>query len=247
MDGRQIVGPLDLGLKMGECLAIVGPNGAGKSTLLRLLGKLIEPTAGRLASERDDYTQISRRELARRIAFVPQTRAPGAGFTVKQWVLLGRFPHASRWQIGVAPDDSRAVTRALSMTGALDIQDRHLDDLSGGEQQVVHIAAALAQEAKVLLLDEPTTHLDPQHQRQITSLLTRLNRDSECSMIVATHDLNFAAQLGDRILALRDGREMICDIPEKVISSDVLRRLFETSFTVTHHGKRPVAVVDYES
>ena len=247
VDGRRIVGPIDLALARGECLAIVGPNGAGKSTLLRLLAKLIEPTLGTLVSGEDDYAQISRRELARRVAFVPQSRALGTEFTVRQWVLLGRFPHASRWQIGVVPNDVRAVDEALTMTGALDLQDRHLGELSGGEQQVVHIAAALAQEAKVLLLDEPTTHLDPQHQRQITSLLMRLRSDTKCSMVIATHDLNFAAQLGDRVMALGDGREMICDVPEKVISSELLGRLFETPFTVTRQRNRLVALVDYDS
>jgi len=247
VDGRRVVGPLNLGVERGECLAIVGPNGAGKSTLLRLLAGLIEPTTGTLTSEQDSYSQISRRELARRVAFVPQSRAHGAAFTVKQWVLLGRFPHASRWQIGVAPDDLRAVNRALSVAGALDIQDRQLGELSGGEQQVVHIAAALAQEAGILLLDEPTTHLDPQHQRQITSLLLQLNREADCSIVVATHDLNFAGQVGDRILALRDGRELICDVPEKVISEDLLGRLFEAPFTVMRRDSRLVALVDYDS
>lgn len=246
VDGRRIVGPIDLVLERGECLAVVGPNGAGKSTLLRLLARLIEPTAGKLFSEGDSYSQISRRELACRVAYVPQNRPPGDAFTVRQWVLLGRFPHASRWQIGVVPDDVRAVDRALERAGALALQDRRLGDLSGGEQQIVHVAAALAQEANVLLLDEPTTHLDPQHQQQITSLLMRLNQETDCSIVVATHDLNFAAQLADRILALREGREMICDVPAKVFSADLLGRLFETPFTVMRQGDRPVALLEYD-
>jgi iron complex transport system ATP-binding protein len=147
----------------------------------------------------------------------------------------------------VLPEDVRAVDEALTMAGVLELHDRQLGELSGGEQQVVHIAAALAQEANVLLLDEPTTHLDPQHQQQITSLLMRLNRDSGCSIIVATHELNFAARLADRILALKEGRELACDVPDSVLSEDLLGELFGTPFSVVYQGERPVALLDYEA
>jgi iron complex transport system ATP-binding protein len=240
--GRPILGPIDLDLEPGECLAVVGPNGAGKTTLLRLVTGLLAPAAGGLAWRGDSYTGLGRRELARRIAYVPQVRPARVPLTVEQLVLLGRYPHLSRWQLAPRFEDFAAVEDALGRVGALALRRRPLGELSGGELQAAYIAAALAQGAELLVLDEPTTHLDPRHQREIAALLQRLK--GERTVLTATHELNFASLVADRVLGLREGRELACGAPAEVLREAVLAELFEAPFETVRGGERPVTVLE---
>ena len=242
--GRRIVGPIDLDILSAERLVVVGPNGAGKTTLLRLLVGLIRPETGTVQLAGRPLDGLSRRELARRIAYVPQIRPARVPFEVEQMVLLGRYPYLS--PVGLAPsgEDYAAVERALEAVGITHLRSRRIDRLSGGERQSVYIAAALAQEADLLILDEPTTHLDPRHQREVAALLISLNREVGKTVVCATHDLNFAAFVGQRILALRDGVSLICGAPGRVLSPEVLAELFEAPFRVLREGDRSVTVLE---
>ncbi|MEE8277515.1 MAG: ABC transporter ATP-binding protein [Thermoanaerobaculia bacterium] len=242
--GRRIVGPIDLDIRSGERLVVVGPNGAGKTTLLRLLVGLIRPDIGALQLEGRPLAGLSRRELARRIAYVPQIRPARVPFDVEQMVLLGRYPYLSAFRPAPASQDYAAVEWALDRVGIAHLRSRRIDELSGGERQTVYIAAALAQEADLLILDEPTTHLDPRHQREVASLLVKLNREAAKTVVCATHDLNFAAFVGQRILALREGSSLICDAPARVLRPALLAELFEAPFAVMHEGERPVTVLE---
>jgi ABC-type cobalamin/Fe3+-siderophores transport system ATPase subunit len=244
--GVPVLGPLDLAVEAGECLAILGPNGAGKSTLLRLLAGLLEATAGQRLLDGHPYAELSRRALARRIAYVPQVRPARVPLSVRELVLQGRYPHRSPLAWALSAADYEAVERALERTGTSRLAERPLDELSGGERQAVYIAAALAQESAVLILDEPTTFLDAAHQRDVCSLLLRLHREGGQTIVLATHDLNFASTLADRVAALACGQLMACDRPAVLLEPDLLGRLFEAPFEVVRPGERPVTLLRLE-
>ncbi len=241
--GRRIVGPLDLEVRPGECLIVVGPNGAGKTSLLRLVVGLLEPTAGRLEVGGRPARGGARRERARRIAYVPQIRPARVPLSVEEVVLLGRYPHLRRFQLAPAAADHRAVARALEQVGIGDLRRRPVGELSGGERQAVYIAAALAQEAELLVLDEPTTHLDPRHQAEVAELLARLSRTGDRTVLAATHDLAFAALLADRVVALAAGRVAAAGPPRDILCPAVLEPLFGTRFALAGDGDRPIPVL----
>ena len=246
VDGHPILDRIDLDLHSGECLVVVGPNGAGKTTLLRLLAGLLEPSEGRLFWRRTPYADLTRKELARRLAYVPQSRPLQVPLTVEQLVLLGRYPYLSPYRWAPRETDFSAVSRALDLAGVTDLRRRRLAELSGGERQSAYIAAALAQEAQILILDEPTTHLDPRHQRQIASLVWKLNREQGLGVMLATHDLNFAAMLAHRIVALSRGRVVAEGTPAELLRPDRLNEVFQAPFTVVRSGERPVTLLEME-
>lgn len=244
--GRTILGPLDLEVRAGECLVIVGPNGAGKTTLLRLLTGLLRSRSGELVWRDRPYADLSRRELARHIAYVPQIRPSRVPLSVEEVVLLGRYPHLSALQWAPRSEDFAAVDEALRRVGIEELRRRRVDELSGGERQAVFIAAALAQEAELLILDEPTIHLDARHQSELAALLLRLAGESGRTVVLATHDLNLAGLLGDRLLALESGRILASGRPAEILRPDVLERLFRARFEIVRGGERPVTMLRLE-
>lgn len=242
-DGRAILGPVDLDVLRGECLVVVGPNGAGKTTLLRCLTGLLRPTAGELRYEGRSFATLSRRDLARRIAYVPQIRPARVPLSVEEVVLLGRYPYLTAFQLAPRREDFAAVDSALRLVGIEELRRRPVDELSGGERQAVFIAAALAQEAELLVLDEPTIHLDARHQRDLAELLLRLTADSGRTAVIATHDLNLASLLGDRLLALANGRVLASGPPAQILEPGLLERLFRARFEIVRGGDRPVTLL----
>lgn len=237
--GHDVLRPLDLDLGAGECVAVIGPNGAGKTTLLRLLAGLLAPSSGELAWRAAPYRQIPRKELARRIAYVPQIRPARIPLTVQQMVLLGRYPYLSPFQMAPSVRDIEQVERVLELVGLSELCDRQLDGLSGGERQAVFVAAALAQEAEVLLLDEPTTHLDPRHQLEIAELLMALRSSGEHAIMLTTHDFNLAARLADRVIALSSGEIAAEGPPAALIRPDRLEVVFGARFEQVGNGGDP--------
>lgn len=242
-DRRPVLGPVDLDVLRGECLVVVGPNGAGKTTLLRCLTGLLRPTAGELRYEGRSFATLSRRELARRIAYVPQIRPASVPLSVEEVVLLGRYPHLTPLQLAPRKEDFAAVDAALALVGIEDLRRRPLDELSGGERQAAFIAAALAQESELLVLDEPTIHLDARHQRELAELLLRLAAEAGRTVVIATHDLNLASLLGDRLLALSAGRVLACGAPSQILEPGLLETLFRARFEIVRGGERPVTLL----
>jgi iron complex transport system ATP-binding protein len=242
--GRPIIGPLDLEVAAGEHVAVVGPNGAGKTTLLRLLAGLLSPKAGALMIHDRPYRSLGRRELARRVAYVPQLRPLSVPLIVEEVVLLGRYPHLGRFQLSPAPRDFEVVSEALERVEIGHLRRRRVGELSGGERQAVYIAAALAQEAEVLVLDEPTAHLDPRHQRDVASLLARLRREGGRAVILATHDLNLASLVADRVVAVKNGRCLAEGPPRDLLAPSALTRLFDAPFELVRGGERPVTLLE---
>jgi len=242
--GRRILGPTDFAVRRGECLAVVGPNGAGKTTLLRLLTGLLRPTAGEISYQGQGFAALSRRELARRIAYVPQIRPDHLPMTVEEVVLLGRYPHLSAFQMAPRSEDFAAVAEALRLVGIAELRDRPVDELSGGERQAVFIAAALAQKSELLILDEPTIHLDARHQSDLAALLLRLKAESGRTVVLATHDLNLASLLGDRLLAVAGGTVLAVGTPAEILQAALLEQLFRARFEIVRGGERPVTMLE---
>jgi len=218
----------------GEYLSIVGPNGAGKTTLLRSIDRLLPGGSGRIDIFGRPLESYRRKELARRLSYVPQADGRIFPFTVHQFVLMGRYPYLSPFS-SVDKEGRQAVDEALRLTGTEEFAERRLDTLSGGERQKVYIAAALAQGADILLLDEPTTFLDYRHQAEIRDVLVRVSRSSGATIVCVTHDLNRAALDSDRILALRAGAVVFCGRPEEIMQAEVLRAIYHTPFHLVHH------------
>ena len=214
-----------LRLARGGVLGILGPNGSGKTTLLRLLAGLLRPTRGRVLVEGLDVGTIPRRELARRVAVVPQETHLAFEYSVLEIALMGRYPHLGAFEFE-GPRDLAIACEALEATGTAHLAHRPFSTLSGGEKQRVIIASALAQEADILLLDEPTASLDLGYQLDISGLLARLNRERGLTLVIATHDLNFAAGLCRTMLLVRDGRVLADGVTADVLTAASIAALY---------------------
>ncbi len=211
-------------LQPGEVVGLVGPNGSGKSTLLRLLLGILPANRGRILLEGNPIRSLSRKAIARQIAFVPQDTVIDAAFTARDIVAMGRNPYLGRFQ-PETPDDQVAIAWALEATSTQHLTTRFVQELSGGERQRVMLARALAQQAPLLLLDEPTANLDVAHQLDMLSQVQSVVHDNRCALI-ALHDLTLAARFCDRILMLAGGRLVAQGQPEDVITEDHLATYF---------------------
>jgi iron complex transport system ATP-binding protein len=216
---------VDLRVAEGELLALVGPNGSGKTTLLRSIAGTLPPDAGMVRLFGRPVADWGRMALARRVAVLPQSLILPDGFRVVELVEMGRAPHATRW-FGSSAVDATAVERALADADALELAERYADELSGGERQRVLVAMALAQEPELLLLDEPTLHLDVAHQAAMLTTIARLRRRRGLTVVVVLHDLNLAASHAPRVALLSAGRIEADGAPESVLRVDLVRRLF---------------------
>jgi iron complex transport system ATP-binding protein len=202
---RSVLRGIDLELAPGEQVALLGANGSGKSTLLRVLAGVLVPTAGEVELFGRPLGSWERGEVARRVTVLPQGMELPHGFRVSEVVALGRIPHARSW-FATSAEDEAAVAKALADADVEDLADRTVDELSGGECQRVLVALALAQEPRLLLLDEPTAHLDVAHQLSLIGLLDRLRTARGLTVLAVLHDLNLAARFADRALVLHGGR-----------------------------------------
>ena len=227
----DVLSGVSLDLRLGELTAVVGPNGAGKSTLLSILSGFRARYDGRCLLDGREIREWNRRALARRVAFIPQNVGMAFPFTAEQVVAMGRAPHGRG--LFETLQDRAAVERAMTATDALAFIGRDFRALSGGERQRVLLAGALAQEPSVLLLDEPTTYLDLQHQVQAYALLAEMARRG-LGVIAVTHDLNLAAAYADRIVVLSRGRIAADAAPADVLRPDLLREVFGVE-TAIHH------------
>jgi len=214
-----------------EFLAIIGPNGSGKTTLLKLMDKILIPQRGSIYLEGIDIKNINQRNIARKIGVVAQSEPFLFSFSVFDVVLMGRSPHLSRFQFE-GRNDFEIVHNALKLTKIDYLSKRMVGNLSGGEQQRVLIARALAQEPEILLLDEPTSHLDLKHQIGIFELLRHLNQTSKITVIMVSHDINFASQFCDRIILLKKGRIAAQGRPQEVITEEIIRSVYEVPVLV---------------
>ena len=227
--GRPVLRDVSLAIEAGQTIAVVGPNGAGKTTLLLSMLGLLPAETGEVRLDGAPLPKLTRRQIARRAAYVPQFHEGFLGFRVRDIIETGRYAHLDPLA-PMASDDRAAVEAAIERCDVRDLLDRTADTLSGGERQKVWLAAAVAQEAPALLLDEPTNSLDPRHQAELIRMLRELARAGK-TLVVVCHDLNLATMLDARVVALQQGRVVFDGPATEFLVPDRLREVFETEFT----------------
>jgi iron complex transport system ATP-binding protein len=233
--GRHFVlEDVSLSVQRGTIVGLLGPNGSGKTTLLKLLAGTLTAARGDVVLDGAPISTLSRRELARKIAVVPQETHSTFDFSAIEIVLMGRYPHLGAFELE-GPDDLAIAREALAATGTAALEHRPFATLSGGEKQRVVIAGALAQASHVLLLDEPTASLDLGFQLDIGALLVRLNRKRGVTMVISTHDLNLAATLCSELVLLKAGRVLAHGPTDRVLSRANVRTLYGVDADVTRH------------
>jgi iron complex transport system ATP-binding protein len=224
-DDRTVVKDLSVDVLDGKVTAIVGANACGKSTLLRGLARLLKPKSGAVLLDGVALSEMSTVEVAKKLGLLPQSPVAPDGVTVADLVSRGRYPHQG-WFRRWTDADHEAVAKALEATGTADLANRPLQQLSGGQRQRVWVAMALAQDTELLLLDEPTTFLDINHQVELLRLLRQLNQESGTTIVAVLHDLNLASRFCDHIIAMADGSIAAEGPPSEVITAELVAKVF---------------------
>lgn len=227
-----IINAVSLSINEGHFIGLVGPNGTGKSTLLRLLAKLLKPTSGNIVFRGQSLKMMNAMSVAKGITYMPQTTSFDYQFTVEQVILMGRNPHRKRWQWH-QKEDMLIAKEAMEMTNTYKLKDRYMNQLSGGERQLVFLAKSITQQSDLLLLDEPTSDLDIYHQVQICKIIKKLVNEGK-TVIAAIHDINLAAHYCDRILLFNSGEIHTFSEPTVAITTNNLKHVFQTD-TFTYH------------
>ena len=232
--------PLSMTIESGEIFAIIGPNSAGKTTLIRLLTRVVRPSSGAIVLDGRSLAAVPAPALARAVAVVPQGLPAAFPFTIEELVLMGRYPHGPDRYFESAADRA-AAQAAMEATGVLELASLPLEELSGGERQRAVLARALAQEPDLLVLDEPTAHLDLRHQAECVELLRRVNAERGMTVVLVSHDLNLAAEVADRLLLLAGGERVRLGPPDQVLEEELLREVYGCDVIVdkTPSGERP--------
>jgi iron complex transport system ATP-binding protein len=223
---KSIIHQLNLQLDRGEWLSLLGGNGSGKSTLLKLLSRLLSPQQGIVWLDGKAIHSEPPHIVAQKMALLPQQQTVPSGLTVRQLVSLGRTPHQPWYQWELSGVDRAQVDRAMILTQVVEFSDRSIEDLSGGERQRAFLALALAQNPKVLLLDEPTTYLDLRYQLELLTLLKDLQQQQELTIVTVLHELNLAIRYSDRLAMLKDGSLIAVGTPETVITPETIAAVF---------------------
>ena len=238
----KVLDGVDLDVREGEILGILGPNGCGKTTLLKNLNKNLSPEGGCIMLDGTDLETMVKRDIAKTIAAVPQTNEIRFSFTVREIVSMGRMPFQSMMS-GESRDDARIIDDAIEKVGLSHLAGRHINTMSGGERQRVMIARALAQTPRILLMDEPTLHLDINTQFEALDLVHGLSKESGLTVIIVSHDLPMVARYCDRIAMIHDHNVMCCGTPEEVLTPENMRTVFNVDAELgvdSKNGKRTV-------
>ncbi|MEW6446966.1 MAG: heme ABC transporter ATP-binding protein [Bacillota bacterium] len=236
-NGTTVLSGISFELGGGTLLSLIGPNGAGKTTLIKIISGILRPETGSVLLDGRDLSCMKQIEVARRMAVVPQHNPMDFGFTVQQVVMMGRYPYLNRLRREGGADFA-AVAEAIRATGLGHMAQRPVTSLSGGERQRVAIARALAQQPEILLLDEPTAHLDIACQAATLELLRRLSTERGIAVIAALHDLNLAAAYFDRLILLKEGRIAAQGAPDAVLTPENIQAAYGIGVTICRHPDR---------
>lgn len=228
---KVIIEELSISIPIGQITTIIGPNGCGKSTFLKTLGRILGIKKGCIYLDGEDIHRLPTKELAKKLAILPQTPQAPDGLTVEELVSYGRFPYQKG--LGrLSKEDKEVVAWAIEATGLSEFKEQATSDLSGGQRQRVWIAMALAQETEVILLDEPTTYLDLAYQLEILELLEALNKGHGCTILMVLHDLNMASKFADHMIAFREGKVIKAGTPYEVMNRETLKEVFEIDASI---------------
>ena len=238
-DSTPVLENISMELDRSEILGIVGPNGTGKSTLIRCIDRILKPQQGTILLDENDITTMNRMEIARKMGYVPQSTTRVFPASVIDTVLMGRRPHLG-WKS--SEGDLDKVLEILELLGIVEFAMRDFNEISGGQQQKVLIARALAQEADVLLLDEPTSNLDIRHQLEVMKIMTDIVRKNGISAVMAIHDLNLASRYTDRILMMNGGRIFAAGDPGSVLTVENIKRVYGVEVLVKSDEERPYII-----
>lgn len=226
-----VIKGVSFNIEKGKFISIIGPNGSGKSTLLKTINHLYNPTSGSILVDEININNMKKRDLAKKIALVPQDTVVDYDFTVEEIVLMGRHPYKSRFQ-KEDEGDYKIINESLEKTNTLKLKKRLITEISGGERQRVFIAKALAQKPSIILLDEPTSHLDINHQMDILNLLKKLNKEQGTTIILVIHDINLAARYSDEIILINKGEISDMGKPEDIITSDNIENIYNLKVAI---------------
>ncbi|MDB5339722.1 MAG: yusV [Planctomycetaceae bacterium] len=233
-DQRKVLESLSLSATAGEVLVLLGPNGAGKTTLLRALARFLRPMSGTVLLDNQDLWTLRREAAAQRIALMPQSERRDWPLTVEESIQLGRAPHRG-WYVPFNAEDALIVESALASTGLLELRERPITELSGGEWRRMVFARALAQQANVLLLDEPTAGLDLKYQHEVLRLVCDLAKNRNLTVVVTLHDLNHATLYGSRLAVVAEHTIVAVGAPQDVMTVDLIERVFGVHVTIVPH------------
>jgi iron complex transport system ATP-binding protein len=231
---RQILHEIQLEVHSAEIVVLLGPNGAGKSTLIRAISGVIPIRTGNILVDQQDVTSLSTMERARHISVVPQAVSMPPAFTVWETVLLGRTPYLNFLGQTSAKDEAIAH-QALEQVDVVHLIEKRMDEISGGEQQRVLLARTLAQDTPILLMDEPTTHLDISHQIDLLKLITKQAREKNLTVLIALHDLNLASMFADRIAIVQNGLLCVAGTPQETLTSEIINSVYNVPVHVVLH------------
>jgi iron complex transport system ATP-binding protein len=241
--GGFFLSNINLKINKKDFVGIIGPNGSGKTTLIKFLTKIMKPSEGKIFIKGNSLEKIGYQELSRIIAVVSQgINFDFLNFTVEEFVLLGRIPHRKGFQFLYTKKDREVLENVMILTNILNLRERSLQKLCGGEIQRVLIAKALAQEPEILILDEPTTHLDIAYQVEILDLLTRLNKEKNLTILTILHDLNLASEYCEKLILLKEGKIYKIGTPEEILTYQIIEDVYKTIVIVE---KNPISKKPY--
>ncbi|MDZ8119657.1 ABC transporter ATP-binding protein [Pontiella agarivorans] len=242
LSGTPILEDISFEAAAGEYVSIIGPNGAGKTTLIKCLSGIYSNWTGSISIEGNDSKNLSHRDIARLQSYVPQAEGRMNPLTVEELVATGRYPHLSAFTT-MTKGDFSAIDDALERTGIQPFRKRRLNSLSGGERQMAFIAAALAQDTKILLLDEPSTFLDYKHQAEVSSILKSACRDHGRTIIAVHHDINMAAACSNKVIALKAGSIIFSGTAQEATDTTTLKKIYDTNFISAFTSAHPLPLI----
>jgi len=234
VENKTILNSLSLNIHHGDFLSIIGPNGGGKTTLLKCLIKINPIHSGTILLNGISIEKLNQKEIAKQISYVPQVNEQTFSFTAKEFLLLARYPHLSRFT-STNSEDTKAVQEAFELTDTLNLAERKMNTLSGGEKQMIFIASALAQGGNVIILDEPATFLDPKHEHNIYRILKRVHSQHNKTIISVTHNINSAILYSDKIAILKAGEITFKGNSSEVTDGDILEKTYNKKFAFIEH------------
>ncbi|MCY7616636.1 heme ABC transporter ATP-binding protein [Bacillus pumilus] len=235
---KEVIRGISLEVKQGEFLGILGPNGSGKSTLLKMISGMLAPDSGEVRLSGQLVQSYRPKALAQKMAVLPQKTDQAFSFTVEETVQFGRYPYQKGWLQSVTREDMQVVNKVMEQTDVAQFKDQSIHELSGGEQQRVYLAQALAQQPEYLLLDEPTSFLDLAYQKDLLDLIKEETTSSRLTVIGVFHDVNIASLYCDRLLLLDEGKTEMIGLPHHVLTPERINRVYETEVTPLQHPRR---------